>query len=628
MTTRKQALTQDRPYALFWCIVLLIIVMITAGCATKDTPPPQEGSINLSCPNCNIILLNVELFRADYIDLISTEHGNNTPNIDRFFNNSIIFTDASAPAGSTIQSNIAVLTAENPFIINQILTKRYPGYNILLDKNVDYFTAYPTIIQLLNNEGYYTVNINEGGHTGRFTYMDKGVDNYIEESAYEMMGIKSARMFPAIARTITDLEKNESQKNKFFLLAHSNILHSSPYIYPLNRSRINSSLIRYIPIYETGQYMVFENISTGNRTPESYDSPGFHTWFEDYGSKFHDIPHWTTQKDNTQYKEITQQLYIQQVKYVDEEFGKIFDQLEENNMTDNTIIVLYANHGDGLFDNDVPVHDVEYQSCIHVPILIRHPRINKTIVVTTPVALIDLMPTIYHMVSEKEQNGTFATAGLADAMSAKNYTQKYIFGLSQNHGDEYVRDGDMKLLIQANNEKTLYNITADPHEEHNIAAQYPEKVKELDDLLITQEIESEKEYYRREGRDINLTAAQYEIMNDASFYHGYDKEHNDEIWYRWISGNHSVISLPDKYHGKTIEIHGGFFYCEKNQMRPQIRINGITVTAFPFNTTLNSTNITFESQKAMRPIDCTVSAKSDDTRYLAVYIDSNTRVIN
>jgi len=95
------------------------LLLTLTGCTTlipKDEPP------DLSCPDCNVIFLNIELLRADYIGLISNEHGDNiTPNIDKFFEDGIIFEDASAPAGSTQMSNIEVLTNTDPMIIKGII---------------------------------------------------------------------------------------------------------------------------------------------------------------------------------------------------------------------------------------------------------------------------------------------------------------------------------------------------------------------------------------------------------------------------------------------------------------------------------------------------------------------------
>ena len=62
------------------------------------------------------------------------------------------------------------------------------------------------------------------------------------------------------------------------------------------------------------------------------------------------------------------------------------------NSYENSIIVLYSNHGDGLYDNKVPNHGVSYQSCVSVPVLIKHPKVDKFIAVKPTVALIDLIP--------------------------------------------------------------------------------------------------------------------------------------------------------------------------------------------------------------------------------------------
>ena len=59
---------------------------------------PSEGK--LYCPKCNIILLNIDLLRADYVGLINPSQ-DLTPNIDQYYNNAIQFTNAISASGAT-----------------------------------------------------------------------------------------------------------------------------------------------------------------------------------------------------------------------------------------------------------------------------------------------------------------------------------------------------------------------------------------------------------------------------------------------------------------------------------------------------------------------------------------------
>lgn len=61
-------------------------------------------------------------------------------------------------------------------------------------------------------------------------------------------------------------------------------------------------------------------------------------------------------------------------------------------------------------------------------------------------------------------------------------------------GRQAVRAGDWKLIRQSirsgNPTHELYNIAEDPHEDRNIAAQYPEKVEELKAIMDREHVYS------------------------------------------------------------------------------------------------------------------------------------------
>ncbi len=486
-------------------VLFFSVILIISGC-TKDIS--QEESPDLSCENCNVIFLNIELLRADYVGLISNEYEkSNTPNIDRFFNNSIIFEDASAPSGATIVSNIAVLTSIDPFIIHKIVDERYDtGYHPPADRpflrnySINYFSRYPTIAQKLYAKNYTTININDGGHTGQYTFMDAGFEKYYEATnIYLPNGVELNTTFIILQREIQLLEHRDANTDAFFLLVHSNLLHALPYTYPIDHLCISDSKIVSIPFPEKGEQLLFFNFSLSRNTPVSFQDKSFWMWKYDNALAYNNVHSF----DNTTYAvyhKISHQLYAQQVQYVDEELGNIFTDLEHSGLLNNTIIVIYANHGDGLFDNKILNHDTSYQSNVHVPLLIRHPKIKQQLRIKTPIALIDLTQSIDYIINMNKNtisNNTYG--GFVPIFLNDIYARQQLFGISNS--DKYVRYHDMKLILFNDNRKELYNITADPHELNNIAAAHPEIVKEFSDALTQHEIQLRAAFNETKGME-------------------------------------------------------------------------------------------------------------------------------
>lgn len=90
-------------------------------------------------------------------------------------------------------------------------------------------------------------------------------------------------------------------------------------------------------------------------------------------------------------------LYSGEVAYVDDQLGRLFSFMGENHLLEKTLIVLTADHGEGLGDHGELTHSYfTYNSTIHVPLIIYIPDIpglsgNK---IEENVCHIDIFPTI------------------------------------------------------------------------------------------------------------------------------------------------------------------------------------------------------------------------------------------
>jgi arylsulfatase A-like enzyme len=178
-------------------------------------------------------------------------------------------------------------------------------------------------------------------------------------------------------------------------------------------------------------------------------------------------------------------VYENQVKYIDKELSRLFTILSEE-YAKNSIVVFYSNHGEGLMDNGVFGHLVTYQSNIHVPLLIKHPKIDKAIVIDTPTALIDLAPTLYEMLGVEIKHN-ISGQSLIPLITKGEYSREFIYG--DNKHNKYVRKGDWKLVVTGSTVNELYNITADPHETNNLYENQSDIAWELEAQLTKKELE-------------------------------------------------------------------------------------------------------------------------------------------
>jgi len=87
-------------------------------------------------------------------------------------------------------------------------------------------------------------------------------------------------------------------------------------------------------------------------------------------------------------------VYATEVSYLDQEIGRLFDALEERGQLANSIVVIVADHGQGLDDHGWFHHRILYQEQIRVPLLIAVPGHEQVASVGALVRTKDIFPTV------------------------------------------------------------------------------------------------------------------------------------------------------------------------------------------------------------------------------------------
>jgi arylsulfatase A-like enzyme len=90
-------------------------------------------------------------------------------------------------------------------------------------------------------------------------------------------------------------------------------------------------------------------------------------------------------------------LYDGCTRQFDDNVGKILESLEKNHLLENTIVIITADHGDNLYEEDVTLgHGLTFNGGMqanHIPLLIHLPKSGQR-KITEQVRLIDILPTL------------------------------------------------------------------------------------------------------------------------------------------------------------------------------------------------------------------------------------------
>ncbi|MDC0172712.1 sulfatase [Gammaproteobacteria bacterium] len=202
-------------------------------------------------------------------------------------------------------------------------------------------------------------------------------------------------------------------------------------------------------------------------------------------------------------------VYAGMVRAIDRSVGRILDTLEEEGLSDNTMVIFTSDNGGagyiGIPEVNQPFRGWKitmFEGGLRVPMMIKWPnKIDAGTVVETPVAHIDVMPTIAAAAGASQPAGVVIdgldTLPLMINQDATNWTRETLFW--QNGHYQVVRHGDWKL--QVNDRPTdglqhwLFDLAADPTEQDNLATSRPDIVKQLKNLLVEHRAESDGPLY-------------------------------------------------------------------------------------------------------------------------------------
>ncbi len=94
-------------------------------------------------------------------------------------------------------------------------------------------------------------------------------------------------------------------------------------------------------------------------------------------------------------------MYDEYLAYTDAEFGRLFDFMLQEQILDDTLLVVTSDHGE-LFERGILGHLTSslYDPVIHVPLLISHPGQERRVDIRVPVSTVDILPTLLRALGE------------------------------------------------------------------------------------------------------------------------------------------------------------------------------------------------------------------------------------
>lgn len=174
--------------------------------------------------------------------------------------------------------------------------------------------------------------------------------------------------------------------------------------------------------------------------------------------------------------------YFAKVTMVDDNIGRLLDQLGKLGLAENTLIVFTADHGNMLGDLNRWFKGAMYEGSTRIPLLMKAPaaspfaaQFNRGTVVTSIVQNIDVMPTLCEIAGVPLPPQGIQGRSLTALVSGK--TTGWPERAFAERGSSMVRTAQYKFIRNerknerhGGGESELYDLTQDPMEVNNLAS--------------------------------------------------------------------------------------------------------------------------------------------------------------
>lgn len=204
-------------------------------------------------------------------------------------------------------------------------------------------------------------------------------------------------------------------------------------------------------------------------------------------------PKWVAARNHPVFRGRDMSKYFGMVKCLDDNIGRLLQQMRAAGRLDNTLIIMTSDHGDLCYEHDRVNKGNPYEGSARIPMILRHPgKIAAGEFYTKPIGSVDVTPTVMGLLNLKadpEIHGRDLSAELADAsQSAGVKTSEAVTFLRIGGKDARwiaAVDSRYKLVLSVDDEPWLFDAKADPDELQNLygAAGKGDVVKRLAEAL-------------------------------------------------------------------------------------------------------------------------------------------------
>jgi arylsulfatase A-like enzyme len=161
--------------------------------------------------------------------------------------------------------------------------------------------------------------------------------------------------------------------------------------------------------------------------------------------------------------------YLASVSYVDSQVGRVLEALDAAELADNTIVVLWGDHGWHLGEKGISGKNTLWERSTRVPLAFAGPGIARGASCNRPAELLDLYPSLAEACGLPKKDGLEGLSLVPQLKDAKAPRERPAI-TTHNHDNHAVKTEKWRYIRYADGSEELYDIVADPNEWTNLAS--------------------------------------------------------------------------------------------------------------------------------------------------------------
>ncbi len=438
----------------------------------------------------NIIIITLDTVRKDAIGIYGGK--GITPNIDKIAEKGVVFNRAYTQCNTTLPSHSSILTGLYPFNHGSRTNYQGMGKEVLnipqFLKKKGYATgAFLSMTMEGLERGFDVFDTKFGSPINRVKLLNKVYNRakkflikYNFMNSVQTAGIskifknKTEKLYTREAKDTTIaskewIKKKRDKQKPVFMWVHYLDAHV-PYAPPEKFLKMHS-----------------KDGFKDNNKQNLYDMLNFLPCHKKL------MKRWLKDIQSIEY---VKAMYRAEVSYIDFWFGELVKSLKEEDLWENSMVYILADHGESFLREYSFYHDTMYEEVINIPFIVKYPgKFKELLVSDLIVGAIDIAPTIVNGV-DSAGDIKFDGMDITEILERKNkkrmiYTESY--GTKRFHPvgiEEKMRSviGEKwKIIAVPNTEKTykfeLYDLESEQCEENNLFNERAEHAKTMIDIL-------------------------------------------------------------------------------------------------------------------------------------------------